>query len=48
VLDCVCVRVCGPAPLLGCRPIRVRVESLYMYPISYQYTGNSHFYMVSD
>jgi hypothetical protein len=32
------VSVCGPAPLLGCRPIRVRVESLYMYPISYQYT----------
>jgi hypothetical protein len=23
-----CVRVCGPAALLGCRPIRVRVESL--------------------
>jgi hypothetical protein len=28
----VCVSVCGPAPLLGCRPIRVRVrvESLYI------------------
>jgi hypothetical protein len=25
----VCVSVCGPAPLLGCRPIRVRVESIY-------------------
>jgi hypothetical protein len=24
------VCVCGPAPLLGCRPIRVRVESLYI------------------
>jgi hypothetical protein len=24
-----CVSVCGPAPLLGCRPIRVRVESIY-------------------
>jgi hypothetical protein len=22
--------VCGPAPLLGCRPIRVRVESIYI------------------
>jgi hypothetical protein len=27
---CVCVR--GPAPLLGCRPIRVRVESIYCTP----------------
>ena len=25
-----CVSVCGPAPLLGCRPIRVRVESIYI------------------
>jgi hypothetical protein len=25
-----CNSVCGPAPLLGCRPIRVRVESLYI------------------
>jgi hypothetical protein len=25
----------GLAPLLGCRPIRVRVLSLYMYHISY-------------
>jgi hypothetical protein len=24
-----CVSVCGPAMLLGCRPIRVRVESIY-------------------
>jgi hypothetical protein len=30
LLDSVCVRVCGPAPLLGCRPIRVRVESIYI------------------
>jgi hypothetical protein len=29
MLDC----VCGPAPLLGCRPIRVRVESIYIYCI---------------
>jgi hypothetical protein len=33
-----CVSVCGSTPLLGCRPIRVRVESLYMYSISYQYS----------
>jgi hypothetical protein len=26
MLDSVCVRVCGPTPLLGCRPIRVRVR----------------------
>jgi hypothetical protein len=26
LLDC----VCGPTPLLGCRPIRVRVLCLYM------------------
>jgi hypothetical protein len=25
----VCVSVCGPTPLLGYRPIRVRVESIY-------------------
>jgi hypothetical protein len=30
VLDCVYVCVCGPAPLWGCRPIRVRVQSLYI------------------
>jgi hypothetical protein len=33
----VCVSVCRPAPLLGCRLIRVRVESLYIctsYPIN--------------
>jgi hypothetical protein len=29
MLDYVCVSVCGPAPLLGCRPIRIRVESIY-------------------
>jgi hypothetical protein len=29
---CVCECVCGPAPLLGCRPIRVRVESIYCTP----------------
>jgi hypothetical protein len=29
MLDYVCVSVCGPTPLLGCRPIRVRVESIY-------------------
>jgi hypothetical protein len=28
----VCVSVCGPAPLLGRRPIRVRVESIYCIP----------------
>jgi hypothetical protein len=33
MLDC----VCGPAPLLGCRPIRVRVESIYCNPFSIQY-----------
>jgi hypothetical protein len=27
-----CVSVCGPAPLLSCRPIRVRVESIYCTP----------------
>jgi hypothetical protein len=32
---CVCVSVCGSAPLLGCRPIRVRVESLYIVPLLY-------------
>jgi hypothetical protein len=32
MLDC----VCGPTPLLGCRPIRVRVVSLYI-AIPYQY-----------
>lgn len=38
---CVCVSVCGPAPLLGCRPIRVRVESLYiLYSIYYQYIND--------
>jgi hypothetical protein len=30
LLDCVCVSVCGLAPLLGCRPIKVRVESIYI------------------
>ena len=30
VLDYVCVSVCGPAPLLGCRPIRVRVSCVYI------------------
>jgi hypothetical protein len=30
MLDSVCVSVCGPAPLMGYRPIRVRVESLYI------------------
>jgi hypothetical protein len=29
LLDYVCVSVCGSAPLLGCRPIRVRVECIY-------------------
>ena len=24
--------MCGPAPLLGCQPIRVRVVSLYIVP----------------
>jgi hypothetical protein len=38
----VCVSVCGPAPLLGCRPIRVRVES--SNPFSMQYNHNSLFY----
>jgi hypothetical protein len=44
LLDYVCVSVCGPAPLLGCRPIRVRVScvSIYCNPIYYQY-NNSHF-----
>jgi hypothetical protein len=27
----VCVSVCGPAPLLGCRPIRVRVSCVSIY-----------------
>jgi hypothetical protein len=31
VLDYVCVSVCGPAPLLGCRPIRVRVSCVPIY-----------------
>jgi hypothetical protein len=31
VLDC----VCGPVPLLGCQPIRVRVESLYICTLLY-------------
>jgi hypothetical protein len=30
MLDYVCVSVCGPAPLLGCRPIRVRVSCVYI------------------
>jgi hypothetical protein len=49
MLDYVCVSVCGPAPLLGCRPIRVRVScvSIYCNPIYYQYKTSS-FYMVSD
>jgi hypothetical protein len=40
MLDCVCVSVsvCGLAPLLGCRPIMVRVESLYIY--IYIYTSS--------
>jgi hypothetical protein len=37
------VCVSGPAPLLGCRPIRVRVESLYiLYSIYYQYNNPLH------
>jgi hypothetical protein len=40
----VCVSVCGPAPPLGCRPIRVRVESIYiLYPIYYQYITSSFY-----
>jgi hypothetical protein len=31
VLDYVCVSVCGLAPLLGCRPIRVRVSCVSIY-----------------
>jgi hypothetical protein len=31
LLDSVCVSVCGPAPLLGCRPIRVRVSCVSIY-----------------
>jgi hypothetical protein len=30
MLDYVSVSVCGLAPLLGCQPIRVRVESIYI------------------
>jgi hypothetical protein len=39
MLDYVCVSVCGSTPLLGCRPIRVRVScvSIYCNPIYYQY-----------
>jgi hypothetical protein len=39
LLDYVCVSVCGSAPLLGCRPIRVRVScvSIYCNPIYHQY-----------
>jgi hypothetical protein len=34
----VCVSVCGSAPMLAYRPIRVRVKSLYiLYLIYYQY-----------
>jgi hypothetical protein len=46
VLDYVCE--CGPTPLLGCQPIRVRVESIYivshLLSIHHQST---QFYMVS-
>jgi hypothetical protein len=31
MLDYVCVSVCGPAPLLGCRPIKVRVSCVSIY-----------------
>jgi hypothetical protein len=37
------VCVSGPAPLLDCRPIRVRVKSLYiLYSIYYQYNNPLH------
>jgi hypothetical protein len=49
VLDCVCVSVCGPAPLLGYWPIRVRVESIYctlslyaIHPTVHSSTFSSH------
>jgi hypothetical protein len=40
----VCECVCGLAPLLGCRLIRVRVESIF-YPFSMQY-NSSLFYRI--
>jgi hypothetical protein len=41
--------VCGSAPQLGCRPIRVRVESIYCNSFSMQYNHPlSYSYMVSD
>jgi hypothetical protein len=40
----VCVSVCGPAPLLGCRPIRVRVScvSIYCSPPLCNRSSSSH------
>jgi hypothetical protein len=43
----VCVSVCGPAPLLGCRPIRVRVESIY-YTLSLYAKQSTLHYSTED
>jgi hypothetical protein len=49
MLDYVCVSVCGPAPLLDCRPIRVRVSNLTAagllglgFPISQASVSSTH------
>jgi hypothetical protein len=42
---CVCVSVCGPKPLLGCRPIRVRVKSIYIVSHLLSIHHPLHFYI---
>jgi hypothetical protein len=47
VLDCVCECMCGPTPLLGCRPIGLGL-SLYIVTHSLCNTSITLFYMVSE